>query len=374
MWSVALKTLFADRGKLLTALVGVVFSVVLVNVQGGLFVGLLQKAGLLVDCGEADIWVGHRGMHNVDFPRDIPRLWVHRIRGIPGVDRAVPYTIGFSEMTLPSGGFEGVTVVGVDDDTLLGNAWNVAEGEADSIRRTDGVVVDQCEDDRLESPRVGELREIGGRRARIVAKTHGIAGFLVTPYVFTTSDRAAAFTNKGHDVCSYFLVQLEPGALPDQVCAEIRNRIPEVEVFTRDEYSRISVNFWMTRTGLGISFGAATLLGLLVGLVMVAQTLYAMVLDRLPEFATLKAIGAAESQTYCILLAQALVMAALGSLFGLALVAGIQHFCTSPRAPIVIPLWVSLGSCILVLAICLISSLLPYLRIRSVDPQTVLQS
>jgi hypothetical protein len=65
MWPIAIRTLIADRGKLLTALVGVVFSVVLMNVQGGLFVGLIRKAGLLVDGGEADIWVGHKHMHNV---------------------------------------------------------------------------------------------------------------------------------------------------------------------------------------------------------------------------------------------------------------------------------------------------------------------
>ncbi|MBN1911253.1 MAG: ABC transporter permease, partial [Pirellulales bacterium] len=88
MWSIALRTLMADRGKLLTALVGVVFSIVLVNVQGGLFLGLIRKASLLVEHGEADVWVGHKNMHNVDFPRDIPRRWVNRVRAVPGVRRA----------------------------------------------------------------------------------------------------------------------------------------------------------------------------------------------------------------------------------------------------------------------------------------------
>jgi putative ABC transport system permease protein len=129
----------------------------------------------------------------------------------------------------------------------------------------------------------------------------------------------------------------------------------------------------MRRTGLGISFGAATLLGLLVGLVMVAQSLYAMVLDRLSEFGTLKAMGAAERQVFGILLSQALAMALVGSMVGLGLVAAIQHALSTPRAPIEIPAWLSLGSTALVLAICLVSSLLPYLRIRKVDPLLVLQ-
>jgi putative ABC transport system permease protein len=179
---------------------------------------------------------------------------------------------------------------------------------------------------------------------------------------------------KRPDVCSYFLVELEPGADAAEVCTAIERRVPEVDAYPRDAFSRLSINYWMTRTGLGISFGAATVLGLLVGMVMVAQTLYALVLDRLGEFGTLKAIGATGGQIYLILFLQALFMATGGSLIGLVLVGGIRHFYSTPRAPIVIPWWLSLGSCVLVLVICLASSVLPYLRIRKVDPLMVLQS
>ncbi len=374
MWSIALKTLIADRGKLLTALVGVVFSIVLVNVQGGLFLGFITKAGLLVDRGEADIWVGHRKMHNVDFPRDIPQRWIYRVRSVPGVRRAEPYLIGWTDMTLPSGGYESVVVVGVDRGSLLGNVWNISQGRADSIFKTDGIIVDECEAAKLEHPRLGDLRELGGRRARIVALSRGVMGFLVAPYVFTTFERAAAYLRKEPGLCSYYLVQLEPGADAEQVSALIRRRVPQLDVLPSRQYSWISTNFWMTRTGLGISFGAATLLGLLVGMVMVAETLYAMVLDRLGEFGTLKAMGARESQVYSILLMQALMMATIGAVLGLTLVSGIQHFYSTPRTPIVIPWWLSLGGCLLVLAICLTASLLPYLRIRKLDPMMVLQS
>ena len=161
---------------------------------------------------------------------------------------------------------------------------------------------------------------------------------------------------------------------PRDVCAAIRRRVPELEAFPRDGYSDISITFWMTRTGLGISFGAATLLGLFVGLVMVAQTLYASVLDRLSEFGTLKAIGATEKQVFSILFLQALSMSLVGSFIGLLLVGVIQRVYHTPQAPIVVPWWVSLGSCVVVLVICLVAAMLPYVRIRRVDPMMVLQS
>ncbi|MHB0956069.1 MAG: ABC transporter permease [Pirellulaceae bacterium] len=374
MWSVAVKTLLADRGKLFTALVGVVFSIVLVDVQGGLFLGLIQKAGLLVDCGEADIWVGHRRIHNVDFPRDIPRRWVARVRGTVGVKAAEPYLIGFTEMTLPDGGFGNVIVVGSERASNLGDAWNFVQGDASSILQTDGVVLDVGEQVKLGHPQVGDVREIGRVRARVVARTRGITNFVVTPYVFTTYDRALKFLRRPSDRCSYILVQTQPGADRDEVCAAIKQRLPEVEAFPKEVYSRISVNYWMTRTGLGISFGAATLLGLFVGLIMVAQTLYALVLDRLPEYGTLKAMGATEEQIFGLLVTQATALALVGAALGLLAVGFIQEHFSTPKAAIVVPWWLSLGSCLLVLVICLISSLLPYLRIRKVDPVMVLRA
>lgn len=374
MWLIAVQTLIADRGKLLTALVGVVFSVALVNIQGGFFIGLLRRASLLVDHGQADIWVGHRSMHNVDLPREIPRRWLHRIEAVPGVVQVEPYLIGVAQMTLPSGAFEGVTVVGVDRAGLLGNAWNLVAGPEDGILQPDGIILDECELSKLEFPQLGEVREIAGRRARVVGLTQGITGFLVFPYIFTSYERAAAYLRIAPERSSYFLVRTDPGANVQQICETIHRRLPEVEAYSRDHYSWVSINFWMTRTGLGISFGAATLLGLLVGMVVVAQTLYSSVLDRLHEFGTLKAIGARHSQICAILLAQAAVLATAGSMLGLVMVSAVQWGYSTPKAPIVIPWWLSLGSFVLVLAICLTSSLLPYLRIRKVDPVLVLQS
>ncbi|TWT89717.1 outer membrane-specific lipoprotein transporter subunit LolE [Pseudobythopirellula maris] len=372
MDEVAVKMLFADRGKLFTALVGVVFAVVLVNVQGGLFIGLIRKASLLVDQGSADIWVGHRRMNNVDFPHDIPRQWIHRVRSIEGVERAEPYVVGHSVMTLPSGGFEQVLVVGSDSASLLGGVSQLAVGDPQSIREPDAIFLDTGDLDKVENPQIGEVREIGRRRARIAGYTEGILGFLVTPYVFTTLDRASDYLRKPTDRVSYFLVELSPGADTDQVQGLIRQRLPDAETMTCNEYAWVSIDYWLRRTGIGLSFGAATGLGLIVGLIVVGQTLYASVLDRMNEFATLKAIGANESQIRAVVLCQALLLALVGSAIGLVVTGVLQTLLDNPRAPISIPWLVSVGSCVMVTAICLVASLAPYLRLRRIDPALVL--
>jgi putative ABC transport system permease protein len=374
MWQIAYQTLFADRGKLFAALGGVVFAFVLACVQGGLYLGLIGKASLLVDNCDADIWVGHHKMHNVDFAKTIPLHWIDRLRSIADVDSAEPYVVNFAIMSLPSGGFEEVVLIGVDRNSLTGNAWSMVEGSAENVRFTDGVIVDADEDRKLEYPQVGEVREIGGRRARVVGKSKGIVGFLAAPYVFTTFENALTYADLPRDQCSYYLIKVRDGADPNTVCAQIESRIPELQAYTRDEYARVSIDYWMTRTGIGISFGLATVLGLVIGLVMVAQSLYALVLDRIEEFATLKAIGAPETKVYRILFLQALLVAAIGVVIGGALVMVIQHYGTTPKAPIVIPSIMYVATTVMVVLICMVSALLPYLRVRKVDPLAVLQS
>jgi putative ABC transport system permease protein len=373
LWNLALRTLLFDRGKLLAGLVGVIFSVVLVNIQGGLFFGLIHKASLLVDRSNADIWVGHRGMHNVDFPHHIPERWIHRVRSVPGVEQAEPVRIYFSEMSLPNGNFEGVMVVGLKEGSDLGRAYDIVEGPQDALSYADGVVIDQCDDQKLFHPQVGETREVGGHRVKIAGKCYGVLSFLVTPYVFTTYDRAVEIFGGDPSLASYFLVRVQPGADREAVCAEIRNRLGDVTAVPAEDYAATSVNFWMTRTGIGLSFGAATALGLLVGLVMVGQTLYAMVLDRISEFATLKAMGSTEKEIIALLGAQSTLVATVGIAIGLVVTVLIKTLISTPRATIDIPLFLYFASAALVLSICLLASALPYLRVRRVDPHSVLQ-
>jgi putative ABC transport system permease protein len=376
MWLIAMKAMLADRGKLLTALLGVTFSVVLVNLQSGLYLGLLSKASLLVDFGRADVWVGHRHMNNVDLNALIPERWVHRLRSVPGVERAEPYLVQTAQIAMPDGNTERVVVVGCDAGSLLGNAWVMADGDAAAIRRPDAVLVDVCDADRLGDCRVGDVREIAGRRAKVVGMTYGVVGFTTTPYVFTTLHRARStyLPAAAPDRCSYILVKARPGTDVRALVGELRRRVPELDVHDREEFAGICMNYWLMRTGIGISFGLATFLGLLVGLVMVAQSLYASVAERVKEFGTLKALGASDGRVARFLLVQALGNAVLGSAAGLLGAVALGRLLDSPRAPVVFEDWVMAGSVLLITLVCLLASWAPYWRIRKIDPASVLRS
>lgn len=375
MWVLAIKSMLADRGKLITSLLGVTFAVVLVNLQGGLLVGLLKKASLLIDHGRADIWIGHRHMNNLDMGNYVPERWVDRIRSVEGVERADPYLIAGGQAALRDGRSEVVLVIGCDPASLLGNAWVMEEGYSEGIRHPDGVLVDIHAVEKLGGCKVGDTIEINGQRAVIVGLTSGIVGFTNNPYIFTTLDRARRYT---HGVpqgqCSYFLVKAKPGTDIPSLCGRLRERVQELDVYDKATYSWICMEFWLIRTGIGMSFGLATFLGLLVGLAVTAETLYASVSERIKEFATLKAMGADDQYVSRFLIAQALGTAWLGSLFGLIGAVVIGSALSNPAAPVELTWWVAVVSVVLIVLVCLIAAWLPYHRIRRIDPVSVLRS
>ena len=373
MFSFALKTLLCDRGKLLTGLAGVVFSLVLVNVQGGLYLGLMRKASLLVDHCDADFWVGQRMVEDVDLARDIPEAWMNRLRGVPGVGHVVPYIVGKGTATLADGRMEDVWVVGSDRATMLGTGWNFSAGSRDDLKRPNAVSFDEVDLRKLGNPKIGDWLEINGHRAKLVATTKGISGFITMPYLFTTLETARRLSNIAPGNCSFFLVKARLDADPARLLSVLQKRVPDAVVYTPREFAGISQDYWMNRTGIGISFGASTFLGLLVGLIMVGQSLYALALDHLDDFATLKALGAEDRHVYGVILVQSLAIAAVGSFAGIAIVLAIRLSWSSPLAPVEIPPGLTVLTVVFMCAICLVASLLPYIRIRRIDPAVVLQ-
>jgi putative ABC transport system permease protein len=378
MWLLAIKAMLADRGRLIISLLAVTFSVVLVNLQGGLLLGLLGKASLLVDFGGADIWVGHRYMQDAETgSTPIPARWLARIRGTPGVQRADLYVLTHNTVVLPGGRAENVVVVGCDPASLLGQPQVMAEGDPRALLLPDSVLVDADDREKFGNCGVGDLREINGRRARVVGLTRGMVSFTTRPYVFTTLDRARNHygANFPRDRCSYILVKARSGTDIESLLHDLRGRAPELDVCDRRTYGAMSMHYWLTRTGVGISFGLSTVLGLLIGLAVVAQTLYAAVTERVKEYATLKALGAENRLVARFLVVQALGNAVLGSVLGLVIAVAIAVSpVNTSRAPIELRWWIGGVSVVLITLVCLGAAWLPYWRIRRIDPASVLRS
>jgi putative ABC transport system permease protein len=206
---------------------------------------------------------------------------------------------------------------------------------------------------------------------RVVAITDGIRSFATTPYVFVDLKNARNYTGTPRDRASSVLVRLKDDADREKVLSAIRAEAGDAEVLTSDDFRSRSRSFWLFGTGAGAALFAGALLGVIVGTVIVAQTLYSSTKDHLSEFATLRAMGSSNAYIYGVIIYQALINAVVG----FAIAAGIGFIVVQMTAksalPIVITPWLMAALFALTVVMCVASGIGAIIRVVRIDPATV---
>jgi len=374
MVSLARKNLLHDRLRFVITVAGVAFAVTLVLVQVGLFMGLLDKATVTIQHASADIWVTSKETPNVDFAHTFPETRALRVRGLAGVARADNLIVQFMNIQLPTGAEEGCLVYGLEDFAAWNLPWQVEAGDVRDLRRGDYVLMDRSAERRFGPFAIGEHREIFGRRFRIVGSTRGAASFTTAPIVFMDYRRAQELHQSLPGKAQYILVRLEPGADPQQVKAAIERRLPFNDVYTKDEWARRSRAYWVVSTGLGMNMGITVFLGILVGIVVVAQTLYTSAVEHVKEFGTVKAIGGSNWDIYRILGEQALIAAVVGYAIGCLMSLAMRPAMAKLYLNVLISPGFAAAVFVGTLLMCLGAAMLSFKRVAGIDPALVFRT
>jgi putative ABC transport system permease protein len=371
IYRLASRNLLYDRLRFVATVVGIVFSIVLVTVQLGLYLGFGRMVTTMIDHASADLWIMPAGTKCFEDPSLLDERKRFQALSINGVAQAIPVVIGFADWKIPAGGTTPVFVVGSDLRAGGLLPWNVVEGSIEALSIPGAIAVDQSYFERLGINGIGASAEIREHKVEVRAVTKGIRSFTTTPYVFTALDRARAYTGVSPSKATYFLVRLAPGADRESVRQRLKANLIDVDVVTSAEFRDRSRSFWLFGTGAGAALFAGALLGMIVGTVIVAQTLYYSTKDHLNEFATLRAIGSSGIYIHKVIICQALISAVIG--FCLAAVIGlIVVQATSDSAlPIVMTPGLSVALFALTVAMCVISAIAAIVQVTRIDPAMV---
>ena len=367
----ALRNLLHDRIRLVVTLVGIVFAVVLINVQVGLFLGFAKTASSLIDHSGADLWIMPLGTRDVDQVEPMTDRKLYQALAVPGVERASGLNVEFAYFKKPDGGTESTLIVGFDLATGFGGPWNVSEGDVRSLRFPDTIMIDQFYREKLGVTHLGQVVEIGDHRARVVGFTEGIRSFTQSPYVFTSNRTALDYSRIQENQTKYVLISLLPGADLQFVKSELARRVPGVEIKTAAQFSRQTQFYWLFTTGAGSALLLAAVMGLAVGVVIVSQTLYATTVDHLPEFGTLRAIGASRRYIYGVIIRQAVLSALVGYTLGLLITVLIVHWVRDLGPVILLPSWMMAGMLVLTIVMCVGAALISIKKVTRLDPTAV---
>jgi putative ABC transport system permease protein len=375
MVDLATKSLLHDKLRFLITVSGVAFAVTLVFVQVGLFLGLMDNASLTINQLNADLWVTSRNTPNVDFAHTFPETYIKRVRAINGVQQADNLIVAFMNVNLPNGAIEGSEVYAMEDFTRWNFPWNVVEGNTADLRRGPYVVIDDSAKKRWGAFGVGDYREILGRRVKIIGRTVEAKSFTTTPLVFMDYRLAQSIQQdllRGNT--TYILVKLAPGANRDAVKAEIAKRLPYNDVYTSDEWAKRSRSYWIDSTGLGLNMYLTVFLGCLVGIVVVAQTLYTSTMEHIREFGTVKAIGGSNRDIYMILAKQSTIAAVAGFILGALQAFAMRPLIDKIDLKLVIPNELAIAVFAGSVLLCLAAAMISFRKVATIDPALVFRT
>ncbi len=372
MVDLAWKILLYDKVRFLITVSGVAFAVTLVFVQVGLFEGLLSNASLTIEKIDADLWVTARNTPNVDFSNTFPEMLVERVRSIPGVARADNLIVWFGRVSLPTGANENAVLYALEDFGRWGLPWQVVAGDPRDLRRGKYMILDDSATKRFGRFKVGDYREVLGQRLKIIGRTTGARSFTTNPIAFIDYRVAQSLMRQElHNRTTYILVKLAPGADLETVRAQIQHRLPYNNVHSRDEWATRSRSYWTQSTGLGLNMAMTVFLGCLVGVVVVAQTLYTSTMEHLKEFATVKAIGGGNGEIYRIIAKQAAIAAVIGFALGSVFALGLRPALAAIDLKLILGPGFTIGVFAGTLVLCLGASVLSFRKAATIDPALV---
>ncbi|MFA6318180.1 MAG: ABC transporter permease [Elusimicrobiota bacterium] len=377
---VALRNLLHDKVRFLITLAGITVAIVLIFLQGGMYLGFMKNAAGMIDRTDADVWVVSRNSPNFDWSQPFPERYVNKVRSTPGVAEAKTLIFGWAFLRLPGGGTEQVEVIGYHPPAEAagtgGSGWgepsDFVQGDSRSVLGGDNIILDESGSRKLGGLLVGDTTEITGQKVRVAGMTRGIRSLTTAPYIFASYDTAKRLTGYlGDSNTVFILARAEPEISARELKRRLAERLPNVDVLTRGEYSRRTKLYWTIQTGMGFGFLMMTFLAFVVGLAIVGQTVYAATMEHLREYATLKALGATDAEVRTILWTQAAASALFGYVFGVIGVWWVARGLETLGLPVAIPGWLYGGVFCIGFVLCLGASLVSVRKALSLDPAMV---
>ncbi len=371
MTLLAWRNLVHDKTRFAVTITGIVFAVVLIVVEFGLFIGFTTTTSSLIDHSGADLWITSKRVPYIEQGVPFSERKLSAVLATPGVQEAQKYIARFTTWKRPDGQQESVQVVGFNLASELGAPWNVIAGTRPDLEEPDAIFVDELYKEKLGVHAIGQLVEIRGRQARIAGFTRGIRAFTTSPYVFTSFKNAQDYSQLSEDQTLFILVKAVPGTPIGALRDALLSRVKDVDVVTTAQFSRMTRFYWMFTTGAGIAVLMAAVLGLIVGVVVVAQTIYATTMDHIREYGTLKAMGASNRYLYGVLINQAVISAFIGFVLGMTASWFVVRGSERGGAPIMLPPEMAAGMLGLTVVMCVVAAMVSINKVTRLDPAMV---
>jgi putative ABC transport system permease protein len=373
----AWRQLRAERARLWTAIAGVMFACVLVFMQLGFRAALFDSATALPQAMHGELFLISPMTSAMFKPEQFPRVRTFQTLADPDVVQAVPIYLSFAAWRNPETGVRR-TIELIGFDTATGAiAFPGLESVIDALKRPDTIAFD-----RKSRPEFGDvprlLAERGPFEVQISERNVEVVGLIEIGPSFGADGNAVMSETNFRRIMSQrkpsntdlVALRLRPGADSHAVQARLRRLLPaDVAVVSYAELVARERAYWENATPIGFIFMFGSLMGLVVGMVIVYQILFSDIASHIPEYATLKAMGYGHAYLRRAVMAAALMLAVLGFIPGILTSIGLYRVIAKATfLPLAMDL--SRGSMVfgLIFAMCACAGLLAVRKLRDANP------
>ncbi|MBW4482947.1 MAG: ABC transporter permease DevC [Tildeniella torsiva UHER 1998/13D] len=367
-----------DRPRLLVAVAGVTFAVLLMFMNLGFLGALVSTTVNFYDQFNGDIFLISPQSLEISSTKAFPRERLYQAAGIEGVQQVMPLYAEYALWKNPETSLSRAMFVygfNPSDPVFLMPELNTAEGIR-ALQQPNAAFIDRRSRPEFGPQTVG-LETEADRRRITIAGQYDLGGGFAADGTLIMSDQnfRRFFDPRPLDQVNLGLVLLEPGADAERVKAALEAELPaDIEVYTKPEIIAKESRFWIQTTSIGFIFGLGVVVSFVVGTVIVYQILYTDIRDHLREYATLKAIGYSGGYLFKTVIQEALLLAMMGYVPGLTLSLGLYEMAYNATAG-TLPMRMTVFRVIFVFSLtvlmCTLSGLISVRKAVTADPAEV---
>ncbi|MGV2827770.1 ABC transporter permease DevC [Myxosarcina sp. GI1(2024)] len=369
-----------DKFRLLTALSGIAFADILIFMQLGFMNALYTTNTQYPRKIKGDIVLTSTQATNFNELYSFPRRRLYQAMDVPGVDSAEPVYIGSLSWRNPQNREKtSMMVIGLDPDK---SAFDLPEvnSQLDKIKIPDTVLFDKAS--RGEYDQIIAQIETGKTITTEIDRTTVTIGGLFEVGASFADDGALItssqnfmrlFPKKQPGTVSLGVINLDAKRDPENIRAALNAYLPQdVKAYTYEEYVDAELEYIKSSTAIGFVFTLGTMMGFIVGIVIVYQVLSTDVNDHMAEYATFKAMGYRNTYLLGVVFEEALILSFIGFVPSVAIAAGLYRLTAMATAlPIVLPLTRAVTVLILTIIMCSISGAIATRKLQAADPADI---
>ncbi|MEG3931959.1 MULTISPECIES: ABC transporter permease DevC [unclassified Microcoleus] len=369
-----------EKTRLAVAIAGIAFADILIFVQLGFQDALFDSAVKPHLSLQTDLVLINPQFETFAAVKDFNRERLYQAQGVEGVKSVTSLYIGMGQWRNPTTRTtRSILIFGIDPGNITFNLPDVNQ-KLPQIQMFNHVLFDQS-----SRPEYGEIANIFHKQSTLETELNKrniqVGGVFTLGTSFVADGNVIAsdstfmnlFPDRTPDQVDVGLINLQPDADVKKTQSMLKAILPDdVKVLTLAEFAEIEKAYWANATPIGFIFGFGTIIGFVVGLIIVYQILYSDVSDHLAEYATLKAMGYSDRYLVGVLIQEALLLAVLGFMPGLVLANGLYSLAQSAT---LLPISMTTNRAVVVLSLTIVmctgSGALALRKLQSADPADI---